>query len=94
MNDLETSEIIKDARLEDFESLHHSISVKGGLRTRNAGANGMREGKKMTYVSFFWISSHFLLRDPGSKSSDGRAAVHADIGARGVDGGPGKLIPC
>ena len=28
INDLETSEIIKDARLEDFESLHRSISVK------------------------------------------------------------------
>ena len=31
MNDLETSEMIKEARLEDLESLHHSISVKGGI---------------------------------------------------------------
>jgi hypothetical protein len=49
--------------------------------------------RKMTYVSLFWISSHFLLKVPGSESSDGRAAVHADIGARGIDDGPGKF-PC
>lgn len=31
MNDLETSEMIKEARLEDFESLRHSISDKDGI---------------------------------------------------------------
>ena len=31
MNDLETSEIIKEARLEDFESLRRSMSDRGGI---------------------------------------------------------------
>ena len=31
MNDLETSEMIKEARLEDFESLRHSMSDRGGI---------------------------------------------------------------
>lgn len=31
MNDLETSEMIKEARLEDFESLKHTISDNGGI---------------------------------------------------------------
>jgi len=52
------------------------------------------EGQETTYVSFFWISSHLLLSVPGSESSDGRVAVHADIGARGIDDGLGRVTPC
>ena len=54
----------------------------------------MGEGQEITYVSFFCISSHFLLNVPGSESSEGRAVVHADIGARGMDDGPAKVTPC
>jgi hypothetical protein len=96
MNDLDTSEMIEEARLEDFESLYHSIRVNQGWDILT-GAGGTQEGKRgqrITYVSFFWISSHFLFRVPGSESSDGRAAVHADIGASGIDDGPGKFMPC
>lgn len=54
----------------------------------------MGKGQKTTYVSLFCISPHFLLSVPGSESSDGRVAVHADIGARGIDDGPGRDTPC
>ena len=42
-NDLETSQMINEARLEDFEILYRSISVKAGTCARLGGPHERRE---------------------------------------------------